>query len=218
MSDTRDAGVRVRYVDAAGHEHSQSLSEVDEGGLATALPIRRVVGRKGQRHRPGLFWSATTGDHVPYESWLELDRLWLADADPQVTWIAAQPMALDGWDGDVHRRHVPDLFLRRAGAAPLVVDVKPLEFATRPDVAAVFDWTAKAVRTQGWDFEVWTGAPDSAMADVRACAFARRIGHPSMPALQASHAGMVAELHEAWHGGGFALPANARRLPGKVLA
>ncbi|WP_313536096.1 hypothetical protein [Arsenicicoccus bolidensis] len=30
MSDTIGAGVRVRYVDATGHEHSQSLSEVDE--------------------------------------------------------------------------------------------------------------------------------------------------------------------------------------------
>ena len=41
----------------------------------------------GQRHRTGLFWSATTGGHVPYGSRLKLDRLWLADFDP-AAWIA----------------------------------------------------------------------------------------------------------------------------------
>src|SRR5205807_5280333 len=34
------------------------------------------------RHRPGHWWTATTGDLVGYESWLERDRLLLLDFDP----------------------------------------------------------------------------------------------------------------------------------------
>ncbi|GAB78921.1 TnsA-like heteromeric transposase endonuclease subunit [Austwickia chelonae] len=100
------------------------INEVDLGGVERALPVRKISSYPGQRNRPGLFWSATTRGHVPYESWLELDRLLLADAGPEVTWIAAQPMALTGLDGDTRRRHVPDLLLSRSGRRPLVVDVK----------------------------------------------------------------------------------------------
>jgi hypothetical protein len=40
---------------------------------------------------------------------VELNRLWLADFDPQVEWIASRPMWLSGLDGATGRRHVPDL-------------------------------------------------------------------------------------------------------------
>ena len=85
--------------------------DVDLVRVGRALPVRRIRSRAGQRHYPGLFWSATTGGHVPYESRLELDRLWLADFDPDVSWIAAQPMWIVGRDGDTLRRHAPDLLL-----------------------------------------------------------------------------------------------------------
>lgn len=64
--------------------------------VCRALPVRRIRSRHQQRDCPGLFWSATTGGHVPYESRLELDRLWLADFDPDVSRIAAQPMWIVG--------------------------------------------------------------------------------------------------------------------------
>ena len=35
------------------------------------MPVRRFTSRKGQRHLSGLWWSATTGGHVGFESWLE---------------------------------------------------------------------------------------------------------------------------------------------------
>ena len=49
---------------------------------------------RGQAHYPGYYWSATAGGHVIYESRLELARLLLADFDPDVTAIAAQPFLL----------------------------------------------------------------------------------------------------------------------------
>lgn len=47
-----------------------------------------------------MLLNGMTGDHAPCESRLELDRLWLADVDPTVPGIAAQPMQLPGCDGD----------------------------------------------------------------------------------------------------------------------
>jgi hypothetical protein len=64
------------------------------------------------------------GALVAYESRLELARIQLADFDPAVVEIAAQPSQLTGRDGGVLRRHVPDL-LRRAGGSVVVVDVRP---------------------------------------------------------------------------------------------
>jgi hypothetical protein len=32
--------------------------------------VRRFAARKGQQHLSGLWWSATTGGHVGFESWL----------------------------------------------------------------------------------------------------------------------------------------------------
>lgn len=34
-------------------------------------PVRQFTARKGQRHLSGLWWSAATGGHVGFESWLE---------------------------------------------------------------------------------------------------------------------------------------------------
>jgi len=122
-----------------------------------------------------LFWSATTGGHIGYESLLELDRLWLADFDPQVEWLASQPLWLSGMDGATRRRHVPDLLLKLGGGAGFVlVDVKPAKFAALPEVAAVFDWTGRLAAAKGWRYEVWSGAPETLLANVRWLAVGRR--------------------------------------------
>ena len=39
--------------------------------FADTQPTRRIRTRKGQRHLPGRWWSATDGRHIGYESWLE---------------------------------------------------------------------------------------------------------------------------------------------------
>ena len=60
-------------------------------------PLFRV-GRSGRirdkRDDSGWYWLSTTGGHVAYESRLELARLLLADADPDVVAMAAQPFVL----------------------------------------------------------------------------------------------------------------------------
>ncbi|GGL26662.1 hypothetical protein [Nocardia jinanensis] len=90
--------------------------------LVHGLPVRRVHTEAGKKHYTGVFWSSTTETQHHYESRLELDRLWLADFDPHVVWLAAQPFCLWGRDGTAVRRHMPDLLLkletRGAGGAP----------------------------------------------------------------------------------------------------
>jgi hypothetical protein len=104
---------------------------------------------------------------VVYESLLELDRLWLADFNPTVAGIVAQPMWLHGRDEGATRRHVPDLLLLDQGGGVTMVDVKPAQFVSRPEVAEVFDWTARLCRSRGWEYEVWSGAPKLLLSNVQ---------------------------------------------------
>lgn len=188
----------VRYVDADGQEVVTALRKVDPARLARALPVRRTLSRAGQRHYSGLFWSATTRGHVPYESRLELDRLWLADFDPDVTWVAAQPLWFAGRDGDKVRRHAPDLLLTTRDGGICLVDVKPAVFADLPEVAAVFDWTSRLCRARDWKFEVWTGGDPVVLANIRALAVARRW---ALPELRMTGAGTtMTKLGQTWSG------------------
>jgi hypothetical protein len=134
------AGLRdteVRYVRADMEPVTTSIRLVDVESVLRGRPVRRVRSYAGQRHYSGLFWSATTGGHVSYESRLELDRQLLADFDQDVAWMASQPMWLSGRDGSAVRRHVPDLLMRLRNGEYLVSDVKPAKFAALPEVAAV---------------------------------------------------------------------------------
>jgi hypothetical protein len=104
---------------------------------------------------------------VAYESRLELTRLLLADFDPAVAAIAAQPFLLRAHaDGRV-RRHVPDFFLVRADESALLVNVKPAARLADPQVASALEWPGRLAREHGWDYEVWSGADPVFLANVR---------------------------------------------------
>lgn len=165
----------LRYLAEDRTSVTTSVRSVDMDRLSHALPVRTPRSYAGQRHYSGLFWSATTRGHVPYESRLELDRLWLADFDPKIVWIAAQPMWLRGRDGNALRRHAPDFLLLGAGGGVTVVDVKPAQFAAQPRVADVFTWTSSVCAARSWRYEVWTGGDPIHLANIRALAVARRV-------------------------------------------
>ena len=100
--------------------------------LERALPVRRFGARKGQRHLSGLWWSATTGGHVGFESWLERDHLVALDFDRSVTGIASQPFWLYWTDPEGKRvSHAPDYFARRADGSAVVLDCRPSIGASR---------------------------------------------------------------------------------------
>jgi hypothetical protein len=129
-------GFEVGFIAEDGVAHRVSLPEAGEVRFELGIPVRRFFSRKGQRHLSGLWWSATTGGHVGFESWLERDQLMLLDFDPCVVGIASQPFWLR-WMNESGERlaHVPDYFVRRADGSVVVVDCRPLECRKRPDVA-----------------------------------------------------------------------------------
>ena len=81
----------VSYRPAAGEERSSLARKVSSELLLRAAPWRTFRWYFGQRHYSGTYWSSTQGDHVIYESRLELANLLLADFDSRVRQIVAQP-------------------------------------------------------------------------------------------------------------------------------
>ncbi|MGQ4480104.1 TnsA-like heteromeric transposase endonuclease subunit [Streptomyces sp. SAS_276] len=97
-------------------------------------------------HHSGDYASATTGGQVVHESRLELARLLLADFDPDVVDIFAQPCRLVApADGRV-RSHVPDFLLIMRSGTVRVVNVEPAEQAQDPKIAEELSRKARRCR------------------------------------------------------------------------
>jgi hypothetical protein len=141
----------VGYVTDHGTGCCVALAEALALPFEHLRPGRRFAARKGQRHLSGLWWSATTGGHVGFESWLERDHLMLLDFDSQVAGISSQPFWLR-WAGEHGQlvSHVPDYFARRLDGSAVVVDCRPAE-RRGPADAAKFDATAEACALVGWE-------------------------------------------------------------------
>lgn len=155
----RLAVFKVSYVAGDGGEYQVPLAEAQLVAFEQARPVRRFTAHRGQRHLSGLWWSATTGGHVGFESWLERDHLMALDFDPAVTGIASQPFWLR-WTGrgGVRRSHAPDYFARRADGSAVVVDCRPAGRRKPADVEK-FQATARACALAGWEYQL-RGAPD----------------------------------------------------------
>jgi hypothetical protein len=147
------ADVEVEFIDADGTPRREPLSGCWNVAFERAAPVRGFASFRGQRNRPGLWWFATTGEHVGHESWLERDRLMALDADPEVVGVAAQPMWLR-WRAESGRlvRHAPDYFARRADGTGVVIDVRPDQRIGGQD-AAVFAATARLCAKVGWEYQ-----------------------------------------------------------------
>lgn len=158
---------RASFRDAAEKESTADLALVRAEQLAAGRPWRVFRWRQGQAHYSGWYWSATTGGHVVYESRLELARLLLADFDPRVTTIAAQPCLVTAPSGGRVRRHVPDFLLADRGGGVCVVNVKPADQLAVPRVADALAWAGEVFAARGWRHEVWSGADPVLLANVR---------------------------------------------------
>jgi hypothetical protein len=148
-----------------------ALEVLRSGDIA---PWRDFRWRHGQTHYSGLYWSSTTGGHVAYESRLELARLLLADFDPQVGWVLSQPFLIEATVSGQTRRHVPDFALIDRHGLITIVNVKPSSRLVDAKVAATLAWAGVAFGLRGWRHEVWSGAPEVLLANVRFLAGYRR--------------------------------------------
>ncbi|MFC5665956.1 TnsA-like heteromeric transposase endonuclease subunit [Kitasatospora misakiensis] len=170
MSD----GLRVRYRQADGAITEAPLDLLVVPEVVAGLPVREFRWYRGRQHYSGWYWASTGGRMVAYESRLELARILLADFDPLVAAIAAQPFQLVGPDGDRVRKHVPDLLLVYADGRVGVVDVKAASRMGDSKVSAQFAWTRRICAGQGWDYETWSGADPVLVENVRFLAGYRR--------------------------------------------
>ena len=142
--------------------------------FADSVPWRRFRSRRGQAHLSGSYWAATTGGHVVHESRLELARLLLADFDPAVLGIYAQPCRLEAQVAGKQRRHVPDFLLLSADATVTIVNVKPADRLADPRVAEDLAWPELLFAGHGWRYELWSGCDPVMLDNVRFLAGYRR--------------------------------------------
>lgn len=161
------AGFEVGYVTEDGVDVRAGLSEVWSVEFERCLPVRRFRPHKGQRHLSGSWWSATTGGHVGYESWLERDFLMLLDHDPSVVGIVSQPLWLYWVDAEGRSvSHAPDFFAGYADGSAELIDCRAVE-RRRPSDVAKFEATAQACADLGWRYRL-VGAVDLVLtANVR---------------------------------------------------
>lgn len=110
--------------------------------------VRGFPSFRGQRSYPGLWWFASSGEHVGYESWLERDHVMALDADPGVVGLASQPFRFHWEDG---RHHVPDFFVRLSDGSAEVVDVRGDDEISDAD-AELFSRSAQACDSVGWGY------------------------------------------------------------------
>ncbi|MFH8583429.1 TnsA-like heteromeric transposase endonuclease subunit [Streptomyces celluloflavus] len=164
----------IRYEDAAVRE--VPVRQLRLADFAESTPWRDVRSVHGMTHYSGKYSSATTGGHVVYESRLELARLLLADFDPVVRGIFAQPCRLAARVGDRVRHHVPDFLLVMRSETVRVVNVKPADRLQDPKIVEALAWPGELFRQHGWEYEVWSGADRVLLENVRFLAAYRRPG------------------------------------------
>ncbi|MFF8593913.1 TnsA-like heteromeric transposase endonuclease subunit [Streptomyces sp. NPDC015220] len=168
------ATASIRYEDDS--VRSVEFGQLRRGSFDGSVPWRQVRSAKGHKHHPGEYASATTRGLVVYESRLELARLLLADFDPQVVRIFAQPCRLRARVGGRWRLHVPDFLLMLEDGNVRVVNVKPADRLLDPEIAEALAWPGDLVEGHGWQYEIWSGADPVLLANVRFLAAYRRAG------------------------------------------
>lgn len=169
-----DPVASVRYDDGSVREFA--LDWLRLADFRDSVPWRQVRSLHGQDHYSGSYASATMGGFVVYESRLEMARLLLADFDPQVRRIYAQPFLLVARiDGRV-RRHVPDFLLVSVAGTARLVNVKPAARLQDPKVAGALAWPGALAERHGWEYEVWSAADVAVLENVRFLAGYRRPG------------------------------------------
>lgn len=158
-----DNGCEIMFLAEDGAVRIVPLSrDTASTRLECVAPVRLFPSYRGQRNFPGLWWSATSGRHVGFESWLERDHAMLLDFDPMVVAFAAQPFRLSWRDNARRRSHVPDFFARLGDGTGVVIDCRPVDRVSARD-AETFGFTERACSGVGWQYRL-LGAPGVVLA------------------------------------------------------
>lgn len=163
----------IQFRDERGAVHRMAAREVHLNVLTQMRQWREFNWYQNQRHFPGSYWSSTMNDHVGHESRHERNRLILADFDPNVTRIVAQPFQLE-YRTDKPRRHIPDYLLIGRDSSVTIINVKTPRALDSHRIVSLLDAVNERFSQLGWHHEVWTGEAPARMANVRLLAGYRR--------------------------------------------
>ena len=152
----------VSFMDSDGGRRCEPLSSCWMVLFERALPVRAFSSYKGKKSFSGLWWSATTSEHVGYESWLERDQVMALDFDPNVVGLSSQPFRLSWRRDGEDCSHTPDYFVRLRDGTGVVIDVRHDDRINSKDAEA-FVATGRACQSVGWEFR-----PVEAMKAMRA--------------------------------------------------
>ncbi|SCG72456.1 hypothetical protein GA0070613_5085 [Micromonospora inositola] len=141
----------VNFIDSEGREFQEPLIQCWNQPFEAALPIRSLASYRGKKSFSGLWWLATTSDHVSYESWLERDHVMALDFDPAVIGLASRPFRLAWRHDGKTRTHTPDLFARLDDGTAVLIDVLPGDQVELDDLTA-WDAITQACDAVGWEF------------------------------------------------------------------
>jgi hypothetical protein len=179
------AGFGVSFVDVDGGRHRGPLSSCWMVPFERVLPVRAFGSHMGKKSFSGLWWFATTADHVGYESWLERDHVLALDFDPDVVGLSSQPFRLSWQQHGKGRAHTPDYFARLRDGTGLVLDVRD-DNRIEPEDADAFAATAQACASVGWEFR-----RAGAVETVRAANLRWLAGYRHPRCMDASRAGRL---------------------------
>jgi len=172
--DDRGSACRIVYVDGRGTRRAVRLEQAGTVAFEDGRMVRSIPSRRGQKHAPGRYWSATTGELVEYESHLECRWMTLLDFDPRVVAFVSQPLRLEAADGSGAWEHTPDVFARRDDGSVLLLDVKETSRLGRPEVVLQHSRTAAVCRRLGWAYDMVGEPPAQRWANVSWLAGYRR--------------------------------------------
>lgn len=117
-------------------------------------PVRRVVIRSPHR-AVGLFPSRKMQGDLPWESHIERDFVMLAEFDPAISKIEAQPERFRYQTLYGVARTIPDFAIVRNGQR-VIIECKSDRDAQRPELVEKFDLIRAAYAEKGIPYEVWT--------------------------------------------------------------
>ncbi|WP_285567828.1 TnsA-like heteromeric transposase endonuclease subunit [Streptomyces sp. RTGN2] len=140
---------------------------------AALVPVRQFSWRPGQRHRPGLGYSTSTGRLHGFESLAERRLLLVLDFVPGTREVLSQPFTLRFTVADRRMAHVPDFAVFHDDGLLTVVDVRPGGRGERAD-ALKFAATARAASAAGWSYVLVAGWRSRAVEVLEVLAGRRR--------------------------------------------
>jgi len=131
-------------IEFSRHGLVQHIDPVDAARVAfeDADPVREFPSWPGKRNFEGKLWMASTGQHVPFESFWERAFLTSMDRTGDAVGVSSQPMWIR-WRSP-KRSHAPDYFVRRSDGTALLTDVRPAELI-KPEDSTKFETQPNAL-------------------------------------------------------------------------